>query len=162
MPLRLIEIVVPDMALALSVVIGLALGEIPQNAEFAARTDPTPWAFAVALASGTAGALAFTTGLPAALVGVMVAVALLPPAVVAGVSAGAGDWTASSGALLLLAINLTCVILSAMATFWAQGVGPRTWWEADDALRKTRLALVLLLSLAALLAALLVVHSVYV
>ena len=44
----------------------------------------------MALASGCAGALAFTTGVSAALIGVIVAVALLPPLVMLG---GGHPWS---------------------------------------------------------------------
>ena len=62
----------------------------------------------LALASGAA-ALSLTTGLSSVLVSVMVAVALLPPAVTLGLMLGYGDFNLALGAGLLLAINLVCV-----------------------------------------------------
>jgi uncharacterized membrane protein len=52
----------------------------------AARTGIGLGDIAVALASGGAGALAFTAGVSTVLVGVMVAVALLPPLAALGCS----------------------------------------------------------------------------
>jgi uncharacterized membrane protein len=85
----------------------------------------------------------------------MVAVALLPPLVTFGMLLGAGKLSLARGALLLTAANVICVNLAGVATFVAQGVRPRTWWEADRARRATRNAtlvwLLLLLGLAAIL-----------
>lgn len=106
---------------------------------------------ALALAAGSAGALAITTGVPTALVGVMVAVALLPPTAVVGLMLGQGRTDLAGGAALLLAVNVLCVNLAATATFLAQGIRPRTWWEADRALRATRIALAIGIGLVALL-----------
>jgi uncharacterized membrane protein len=107
----------------------------------------------LALAAGSAGALAFTSGVPSVVVGVMVAVALLPPLVVAGLLAGAGHWMPAAGALVLLLTNVTCVNLAGVVTFLLQKVRPRTWWEADRARSSTRLAVaVWILMLAVLLA----------
>ncbi len=47
-------------------------------------------AIVIALASGSAGVLAFTTGVSTILIGVMVAVALLPPLVALGCIWGQG------------------------------------------------------------------------
>jgi len=98
---------------------------------------------ALALASGVAGVLAFTTKTPASLVGVMVAVALMPPLVVCGMLLGAGEFQRAFGALLLLSTNVICINLAGVLTFLAQGVGPRTWWEKGAAKRSTQIALII-------------------
>jgi uncharacterized hydrophobic protein (TIGR00341 family) len=117
--------------------------EVDPNApELAARTHPGIGDIIIALAAGTAGALAFTRGVPGVVVGVMVAVALLPPLVAAGLLAGSGHGASAAGALRLLLTNVTCVNLAAVATFLLQKVGPRTWWEADRAKKATRLAVI--------------------
>lgn len=89
---------------------------------------------ALALAAGSAGALAFTTGVPAVVVGVMVAVALLPPLVVTGLLAGSGHFDRAVSAFILVTANVTCLNLAAVGTFLMQKVRPRTWWEAERAL----------------------------
>ena len=106
---------------------------------------------------GAAGALAFTAGVPAVVVGVMVAVALLPPLAVAGMLAGAGE-PGAVGALTLCLTNVTCINLSAMATFYLQGVRPRTWWEAGRARRATVRAVVAWALLLAALAVLITIN----
>ncbi|HZL06215.1 MAG TPA: TIGR00341 family protein, partial [Coriobacteriia bacterium] len=129
------------IAVAISFGLGLVLPVNPATPEIAARTSATFGNIALALAAGAAGSLAFTTGVPAALVGVMVAVALLPPLTSAGLLAGAGAWYASRGALLLLLTNIAAINLAAMATFLVQRVRPRTWWEAERAKKAWRIAL---------------------
>ena len=97
----------------------------------------------LALASGCAGVLAFTTGLSSAVIGVMVAVALLPPLTVCGLLLGTGQIKEAMGAFLLFITNIICINLSGVITFLFQGVSPRAWWEADKAKKATRKALVL-------------------
>jgi uncharacterized hydrophobic protein (TIGR00341 family) len=144
------------LALALSVAAGAWFPIDLASPAILARTQAALPDLALACAAGVAGGIAFTTGVPASLIGVMVAVALLPPAVVLGVTTGSREWSMASGAALLLAVNVVCVNLTAVATFAAQGIYPRRWWEADQARRATRRALIgwtiLLLALVALVA----------
>ncbi len=122
-------------SLVVAVALGLVFGVDPTVGEIAARTRVSLGDVALGLASGSAGALAVTTGLSGALVGVMVAVALLPPLVTAGLLLGNGDWELAGRAALLLATNLICVNLAAVATFLWQGVRPNRWWEEKRAKR---------------------------
>ncbi|MGB0953562.1 MAG: TIGR00341 family protein [Planctomycetota bacterium] len=124
-----------------------------ESHEIMSRTSLNLQDLLLALAAGAAGALAFTTGVPASLVGVMVAVALLPPLVVCALAASNGHWGMAQGAGMLLAGNLVCVNLAGVATFLLRGVAPRTWWQK----RKSRkLAVGMLLVWLFLLAALVV------
>ena len=147
------------LAAGLSLLVGLTFDVHPGSEEIAARTDVSPSDLLLALASGCAGALAFTSGVSAGLVGVMVAVALLPPLTTAGMLLGAGELKAGGGALALLATNIICVNLAGVATFAAQGVRPRTWWEADKAKRATRRAFVIWTALFLVLTALVVLFA---
>lgn len=131
------------LAFLLAVAAGTVLPVDPQTQEIALRTYLEPSGLAVALASGAAGALAYTTGVAAALIGVMVAVALLPPLVVCGLLLGAGYWHLALGAFQLFASNLISVNLAGVLVFLAQGVRPRRWWEQQRAQRATRIALAL-------------------
>jgi uncharacterized hydrophobic protein (TIGR00341 family) len=139
---------------ALAFVLGLVIPIDAHAPQIAARASANVADLALALAAGAAGALAFTSGVSAVVVGVMVAVALLPPLVTAGLLAGSGHWRGTAGALTLLLANITCVNLAAVATFLAQQVRPRTWWEANRARRATRLAVTTWLVMLVLLAGL--------
>ena len=99
------------------------------STEILARTDVGLDGVALALVSGAAAVLSLTTGLSSTLVGVMVAVALLPPAATMGMLMGAGHMELAFGAMLLLLVNVVCVIVSAKIVFLAKGVQPRTWYE---------------------------------
>lgn len=130
-------------AITLSVIIGALVHLNPALAEVTSRTHVGLGDIAVALASGCAGALAFTTGVSAILIGVMVAVALLPPLVAFGLLLGSGYLGLAIGALLLFLMNLICVNLAGVTTFLIQGIHPATWWEKDRAAKATRNAIIL-------------------
>nr|MBS0020561.1 DUF389 domain-containing protein [Gammaproteobacteria bacterium] len=97
---------------------------------------------ALALASGAAAVLSLTTGLPSVLVGVMVAVALLPPAATLGLMLGRGQPDLATGAALLLAVNIVCLNLASKIVFLVRGIRPRTWWEKAQAKRAMTIYLV--------------------
>lgn len=130
-------------AIAVSLAIGVLLHVDPATSEIASRTRVQLGDVAVAAASGAAGALAFTTGASAAVIGVMVAVALLPPLTVFGLLLGGGHVAAAVGALSLFLINLICVNLAGVTTFLLQGISPATWWEKGRAAKATRIAIAL-------------------
>ena len=81
-------------------------GEL-DSSQLLSRTHVDLGNIALALASGTAAALTLTGGVSSALVGVMVAVALLPPAAAIGIFLGAGDITFAVRAGILLAVNVS-------------------------------------------------------
>jgi uncharacterized hydrophobic protein (TIGR00341 family) len=87
----------------------------------------------LALASGAAAALSITTGLSGVLVGVMVAVALLPPATVFGLMLGDERFDLAFNAGILLAINIVSINLSSKIVFLLKGITPRTWFEKEKA-----------------------------
>ena len=118
-----------------------------------ARTDVGMDSIALALASGAAAVLSITTGLSSVLVGVMVAVALLPPTATLGLMLGAGQFEHALGAGLLLAVNVVCVNLAAKVVFLAKGIHPRTWWERKKARRAMVLYLLIWIASLALLVA---------
>lgn len=139
--------------LAVSFAIGLIYDPNLASNELMSRTVVGLDSPALALAAGAAAALSIATGLPAALVGVMVAVALLPPAASAGLLAGAGEWSLASRAALLLAINVVAVNLAALLVYFYKGVRPRTWLERRSAKRSVYVnAAVWLVMIAALTA----------
>jgi uncharacterized hydrophobic protein (TIGR00341 family) len=131
------------VGLALSSCLGFIFTVDPEMHEILSRTEVGLSDIFLALAAVCAGALAFTTGLSPALIGVMVAVALLPPLVASGLLLGAGRLPMALGAFLLFITNVICVNLAGVMTFLIQGIRPRTWWEADKAKKATRNAILL-------------------
>ncbi|UCE40841.1 MAG: TIGR00341 family protein [Candidatus Aminicenantes bacterium] len=139
-------------ALVSSMVIGMVFEVNPEIPELRTRTEVSLGDIVLALTAGSAAALSFTSELFSALIGVMVAVALLPPLVTFGMLAASSQWELALGSLFLFLINLICVNLAGVVTFLIQGIRPLTWWEATKAKKATRIALmiwiVLLMTLA--------------
>lgn len=131
------------LGFALAVGAGLVLTVDPAVPELAIRSEVVMSDLLLALAAGVAGALSFTRGISSALIGVMVAVALLPPLVALGLFIGAAQWDVAYGAFLLLFTNVVSVNLAAVCTFLLQGVRPMRWYEAERAKKATRLAIAL-------------------
>jgi len=131
------------LGLLLSVFIGIGFQLDPNIPAIAGRTQVSAGDIVLALAAGSAGTLAYTSGIPAAVIGVMVAVALLPPLVIAGLLLGAGYGTRATGAGLLVLVNIASINLSGVVTFLTQHIRPRQWWEADKATTATRYAMLL-------------------
>lgn len=129
------------LTLLLSVVIGFIWPVPMLNSEIVARTDVGFDGILLALASGAAAALSLTSGAASALVGVMVAVALLPPAATLGLMLSAGELRFASGAALLLAANIVSLNLAASLVFLFKGIKPRTWLEKRRAKQSVTWAL---------------------
>lgn len=129
------------VALASSVALGLALHVDPAVGEIASRTHTGFGDLVLALAAGCAGALAYTSGAPAGVIGVMVAVALVPPMVVAGLLLAHGRVDLALGSLALALVNASALNLAGIATFLAKGVRPQRFGEARLARSASRRAL---------------------
>lgn len=114
-----------------AVLMGLAIGFIvdidPLVSELRNRTIVQPADIALALACGAAGVLAFSRGASLALVGVMIAVALVPPLSAAGIYVGAGYPEAGANAMFLFAINFVCINVAGILMFLLQGLPPKGW-----------------------------------
>ena len=96
----------------------------------------------LAFVSGAAGAVTILRGGSSSLVGVMVAVALLPPLMRAGLFAGGGYWVNSMHAFLVFLGNTICVNLAGILTFIIAGITPMYWWEEKKAKKYSRNAMI--------------------
>jgi uncharacterized hydrophobic protein (TIGR00341 family) len=121
------------LALSLSIILGMIYPFNLNSNELMNRTDVGLGSVVLALASGAAAVVSLTTGLASVLVGVMVAVALLPPTATLGLMIGAGHSKLAVGAALLLGVNIVSVNLAAKIVFWVRGVKPRSWLEKQKA-----------------------------
>lgn len=135
-----------SLAISLSIILGLVWPFDIHSPELLARTDVGMDSLALALASGAAAALSLTTGLSSVLVGVMVAVALLPPAATFGLMLGHGQYQLAMGAALLLVANVVCVNLATKIVFMVKGISPRTWWQKEKAKRAMTIYILVWLS----------------
>lgn len=86
---------------------------------------------ALPLASGAAAALMVAGGQTHALVGVMVAAALLPPLAAFGLLLGGGDISGAMRALATVTTNIVSINLAAQVVFLVKGIQPRRWLGED-------------------------------
>jgi uncharacterized hydrophobic protein (TIGR00341 family) len=129
-----------SFTLLISAMAGYFLSEtsVTESTELMNRTNVNYASILLALAAGGAAVLSLTTGVSSALVGVMVAVALMPPAVTLGLTIGNSQWDLAYGTGLLLATNVVCINLAALGVFRLKGIRPRTWYEEKQARKASR------------------------
>ena len=109
----------------------LAIDEVEE------RLAPDFLSLAVALGAGVAGAFSLTSGVSTSLVGVMIAVALVPPTAVIGIGLAWGHPTVVAGATVLVLVNFLSINLAALAVLWSQGYRPRQWYREAEARAET-------------------------
>lgn len=149
---------------AVVIVIGISIGftlffPVPlESSEFALRTHVSIVDMVLAFATGVAGALSFLNRLPGSLVGVMVAVALIPPNVVLGMSIGSAMWQEAYGSMLLLMGNISSVILAGIIVFSLSGIRPVKWDEVNKAKTSRKLS-ILFVSLVIILLIIVILFS---
>lgn len=139
------------LAIITGYIIGMVWPGALNSTELLLRTNAFYSGTAIALASGAAASLSLVTGTSSVLVGVMVAVALMPPATTIGLMLSAGQINEVWGATLVLAINIVCINLSAKLVFLYRGVKPRTWLDARKARQSQILYILVWVSLLTLL-----------
>jgi len=147
------------ISLSLAVLIGMIIEVDPTVQEIAFRTNIDLSDVVLALASGAAGALFFTIGASTALVGVMVAVALLPPLVVLGMLLGSGQFGLAFESLMLFLTNLICVNLAGVMVFMVQGIKPSHWWQSVLAKKSVAYSLFVWVALLLIMIVLVLLYS---
>ncbi len=99
-----------------------AIGDLTTNSQITSRTEPTLIDMLIAFAAGAAGAYAIVDRrVSSSLPGVAIAVALVPPLAVTGVTAHARLWDEAGGALLLFVTNAVTIVLAAVVVFVITG-----------------------------------------
>ncbi|MDF1518964.1 MAG: DUF389 domain-containing protein [Brevefilum sp.] len=94
--------------------------------EVLARTQPTPNDLMIALAGGLAAAYSLSQPqLSAALPGVAIATALMPPLSTIGIGIALGRWEIAGGAALLFLTNAITIAFAAILVFFLEGFVPR-------------------------------------
>ncbi len=101
-----------------------SLLEIPN--EVINRTQPTPNDLLIAIAGGLAAAYTMAQPhLSAALPGVAIATALMPPLSTIGIGLALGRWDIAGGAALLFLTNAVTIAFAATLVFFLEGFVPR-------------------------------------
>jgi len=95
-----------------------------ENAEIASRISPGLIALLTALASGAAGAyITAREEIADSMGGVAIAISLVPPLCVVGISINQGRWDAAGGAFTLFLTNFLAILLAGGITFMLGGLG---------------------------------------
>ena len=135
------------LAIVLGMLTGLLQGNEPLTAEILARTQPTLLDLGVAVFAGLAGAYALShSEAAAALPGVAISAALVPPLAAVGIAFATGNFRESAGALLLYSTNLVAIVAAAVMVFLSLGFRPSQTQKAQRAIqqRTVRVAVILL------------------
>ena len=118
-------------------IIPLGSMEVLAIDEVRERLSPGVPSLVVALAAGVAGALSLSSGVSSALVGVMIAAALVPPTADVGIGVAWGEPGAVFGSAVLVAVNFLSINFAALAVFLYKGYGPEQWFKSEAARRET-------------------------
>ena len=102
------------------------------------RLTPDFLSLAVALGAGAAGVLSLASGVSVAIVGVMIAAALVPPAAAVGIAIAWQQPLAAVSSLVLVLVNILSINLAGLFVLWYLGYRPKNWL----ATKQTRSALV--------------------
>jgi uncharacterized hydrophobic protein (TIGR00341 family) len=97
------------------------------------RLRPDFLSLVVALGAGVAGVYSLMTGVSSALVGVAIAVALIPPAATVGIGLAWGVPTLAVGSGILVAVNVLSINLAALVVLWYSGYRPQQFFAVGDA-----------------------------
>lgn len=112
-------------AVGISALTGLLVPLPALTDQLLARTEPTLLDLGVAFFSGVAAA--YCVGRPnlsAALPGVAIAAALVPPIATIGIGLALGEGETARGAAILFGTNVVAIVLGAAAAFWGAGIRP--------------------------------------
>jgi uncharacterized hydrophobic protein (TIGR00271 family) len=151
---RLVRLSIESMAkgVALALLIAVLIGAFSPirelTGEIMARTQPTMLDLVIALTSGMAGAYALSRQeVSAALPGVAIASALMPPLCVAGLGLSLRNPQVAGGAFLLFLANIAAISLAGVVIFIIMGVRSETLQPGiyRGRLRKGLIGFVLLL-----------------
>jgi uncharacterized hydrophobic protein (TIGR00271 family) len=116
------------LAIGIGLVIGLAeftVVDTMTNGQIVSRSNPTVVDLVIAVAAGAAGAYGLSRpDVSNSLPGVAIAIALVPPLTVVGISYSQGDWDQGNGALLLFLTNAIAILVVGGLMFVMLGVAP--------------------------------------
>ena len=114
------------VSIAVATVFVMAFPDFPPTDQILARTEPTMLDLLVGLAAGAAAAYGVSRkSVAAALPGVAISVALVPPLCVVGYGLAADRLDISIGSMVLFLTNLTAIILVSVLVFLLLGFTPR-------------------------------------
>jgi uncharacterized hydrophobic protein (TIGR00271 family) len=109
--------------------------------EIVTRTHPSPLDLGIALAGGLAAAFALAMpNISAALPGVAIATAIMPPLCTIGIGVALGRWDIAGGAMLLFITNAVTIAFAAILVFFTLGFNPRPKNKANHLPRSLQIS----------------------
>jgi len=129
-------------ALLTSIVPNISIS-FKNNGEIASRINPGLFALFTALGAGAAGAFITSRAeLADSMGGVAIAISLVPPLCVVGISISQGEWLAAGGALLLFMTNFFAILFAGGLVFLFIGLGKLALGETQKRLRHRSFVLI--------------------
>ncbi len=129
-----LTLIVPDVTISFT-----------NNAEIASRISPGLFALFTALGAGAAGAFIMSRAeIADSMGGVAIAISLVPPLCVVGISISQGEWLAAGGALLLFMTNFFAILFAGGLVFMMLGLGRLALEETQVRLRRRSFVLIIL------------------
>ena len=127
--------------MAIIIAVGALVGRLADRPEFGSeilsRTTVTFLGLAVAIAGGVLAGLSRTewdSKITDSLIGVGIAVSLVPPLCTVGITLAYGASYESLGALMIFLTNMVGISFACMVAFWATGYASPAIWKALAAL----------------------------
>ncbi|MGA9403339.1 TIGR00341 family protein [Haladaptatus sp.] len=111
--------------------------DITQISQISGRLSPDFLSLIVALGAGAAGVVSLAAGVSVALVGVMIAAALIPPAAAVGIGIAWGKPMVALGAFVLVLVNVLSINLAALVTLQYMGYRPKNWFRLEASREET-------------------------
>jgi uncharacterized hydrophobic protein (TIGR00271 family) len=133
----LLSLIVPDVTISFT-----------NNGEIASRISPKLLALLTALGAGAAGAFIISRSeIADSMGGVAIAISLVPPLCVVGISISQGEWTAAGGSLLLFLTNFVAILLAGGITFIILGLGTLAVSDMHRKMRQRAFVLIVIATL---------------
>lgn len=115
-----------------------------ENGEIASRIAPGLTALLTALASGAAGAfISSREEIADSMGGVAIAISLVPPLCVVGISISQGAWGPATGAFMLFMTNFLAILLAGGVTFMIGGLGRLAYTGDSQRMRRRSFMLII-------------------
>ena len=115
-----------------------------ENGEIASRIAPGLMALLTALASGAAGAFIMSREeIADSMGGVAIAISLVPPLCVVGISLSQGAWGPATGALTLFITNFLAILLAGGIAFMLGGLGRLAYTGDSQRMRRRSFLLII-------------------
>jgi uncharacterized hydrophobic protein (TIGR00271 family) len=128
----MLTLIVPDVSISFT-----------ENAEIASRISPGLLALLTALGSGAAGAYITTREeIADSIGGVAIAISLVPPLCVVGISLSQSNWEAAAGSMILFLTNFLAILLAGGIVFMICGIGQLAVADQAGSIRRRSFILI--------------------